>query len=164
MLGQLFCRHQPHNALKLAESGKADSIQVIYNIFDQSPEEVLLPLAKKNNLGIIARVPFDEGSLTGTFTNETKFDDWRTNYFKGERLKEAVDRVNKLKFLANPNRTLAQAALQFCLSNDAVSTAIPGMRKESHVIENVKADEGMLAQGEIEEIRKHKWIRDFYRP
>ncbi|HLD41964.1 MAG TPA: aldo/keto reductase [archaeon] len=153
--------HAPQTALKLASSGKIDSLQVIFSIFDQSPAEKLFKVAKKNNLGIIVRCPFDEGSLCGKFTYETKFNDWRDKYFRGERLKETVDRVNKLKFLEN-KRTLAQAALQFCLSNDAVSTVIPGMRKEEHVVVNAKACEGSLTLEELNQIKNHRWNKNFY--
>jgi aryl-alcohol dehydrogenase-like predicted oxidoreductase len=154
--------HAPQTAIKLASSGKLDSLQVIFNIFDQSPADELFKIAKENNIGIIARVPFDEGSLTGKFTYETKFDDWRSGYFEGERLKETVDRVNKLRFLENGNRTLAQAALQFCLSDDAVSTVIPGMKSEEQVIMNAKACEGSLTKKELEQLKNHKWNRNFY--
>lgn len=154
--------HAPETALRLAESGKVDSLQVIYNIFDQNPEDELFKAAKKNNLGVIARVPFDEGSLTGKFTYETKFDDWRKHYFGGERLKEAVDRAEKLRWLEKPGRTLAQAALQFCLANDAVSTVIPGMTKERHVIDNAAASYGRLAPDELKKLKQHRWKKNFY--
>ncbi len=155
--------HAPQTAMKLASAGKIESLQVIYNIFDQSPEDNLFKVAKENEIGVIARVPFDEGSLCGKFTYETRFNDWRSGYFKGERLKETVDRVNRLRFLENDNRTLAQAALQFCLANDAVSTAIPGMKKEEQVIQNAKACEGSLTTEELKQLKKHRWQRDFYR-
>jgi len=154
--------HSPDSALKIAASGKIDSIQTIYNIFDQSPEDKLFDVCIKNKVGVIARVPFDEGSLTGKFTEKTKFADWRKDYFTPERLKEVVSRVEKLRWLEKPNRTLAQAALQFCLHNVAVTTTIPGSTNPKHAEENAKASDGRLSQEEINKLKAHRWVRDFY--
>ncbi len=154
--------HAPDSALKIAASGKVDSIQVIYNIFDQSPEDKLFGICMKGKVGVIARVPFDEGSLTGRFTKDMKFDDWRVSYFTKERLSEVVDRVEKLKWLENQGRTLPQAALQFCLHHPAVSTVIPGSSNPKHVEANVRAADGKLSDEEVEKLRAHRWVRNFY--
>ena len=154
--------HSPDSALKIAASGKIDSLQTIYNIFDQSPEDKLFNVCMKNKVGVIARVPFDEGSLTGKFTEKTKFDDWRKNYFTKERLKETVIRVEKLRWLEKPSRTFAQAALQFCVHHTAVSTAIPGSTNPKHVEDNARAADGGLKEEEIKKVKAHRWVRNFY--
>lgn len=154
--------HAPASALRIVESGDIDSIQTIYNIFDQSPEDELFNACIKNKVGVIARVPFDEGSLTGRFTLDTKFDDWRKNYFTPERLKETVERIERLEWLESSNRTFAQAALQFCLHHKAVSTVIPGSTNPKHVEMNAHASDGELTTSEIQKLKKHRWIRNFY--
>lgn len=158
--------HEPETALQLVSSGIIDSIQVIYNIFDQAPQENLLPLCVQKGVAVIARVPFDEGSLTGTLSPETQFhkEDWRRRYFKGERLKETCERVEKLKFLVRDEiKSLSQAALKFCLSHPAVSTVIPGMRKASRLEENCQASDGiLLKKEELEKLKSHAWQRNFY--
>jgi aryl-alcohol dehydrogenase-like predicted oxidoreductase len=154
--------HAPESGLNIASSGKIDSIMVIYNIFDQSPEDKLFDVCIKNKVGVIARVPFDEGSLTGKLTKSTKLDDWRKNYFTAERLEEVVDRVGKLKWIETPNRTLAQAALQFCLHHPAVTTVIPGSTNSKHIADNVSAANGKLSKDEIQKIKAHRWVRNFY--
>jgi aryl-alcohol dehydrogenase-like predicted oxidoreductase len=154
--------HSPNSALKIAASGKIDSVQTIYNIFDQSSEDKLFETCIKNRVGVIARVPFDEGSLTGNFTEKTKFVDWRKNYFTPERLNEVVRRVENLRWLENSNRTLSQAALQFCLHHPAVTTAIPGSTNPEHVENNALAINGSLSQEEIKKLKAHTWVRNFY--
>lgn len=158
--------HEPNSALKMVESGLIDSVQVIYNIFDQTPEEKLFPLCRKKNVGVIARVPFDEGSLTGKLTPGHKFPkgDWRIKYFTPERLNETCARVGKLKFLIRDEiKSLAQAALKFCLSHPAVSTVIPGMRTVTHVEENCAASDGKpLTCDELAALKNHAWPRNFY--
>ncbi len=158
--------HQPDTALKIVASGLIDSVQVIYNIFDQTPEANLLPLCQEKNVAVIVRVPFDEGSLTGTLTPETTFhkNDWRARYFTQERLPETCARVDKLKFLIRDEvKTMAQAALKFCLSNPAVTTVIPGMRKLPHIKDCVAASDGkFFTSAELAEIKKHAWPRNFY--
>ena len=155
--------HQPESAVRLAESGKIDALQVIYNIFDQSPVDRLLAAAKKHGVGILARCPFDEGSLTGVFSERTRFSDWRRNYFTPERMPEVVKKVEALRWLERPGRSLAQASLQFCLAHPAVSTVIPGMRTASHVSENVAAAKGSLSKEELSKLARHRWERNFYR-
>jgi len=158
--------HEPENALKLGSSGKLDTVQVIYNIFDQSPERELFPFCRKNNIGVIVRVPFDEGSLTGSITVDSNFPpgDFRNDYFQGERKKEVVERVNKLKpLLGTEAKTLAELALRFTLSHQSVSTVIPGMRTVRNVEANCRISDGRhLNDRLITELRKHRWERNFY--
>lgn len=155
--------HAPGEAVELARLGLADTIQVIYNVFDQSPEDELFPAAQKSGVGIIARVPLDEGALSGKFTYETKFPegDFRTHYFSGGALKETVDRVEKLKgALLKESYSLVQGALKFCLSSPAVSTVIPGIRSPGQADENCSASNGGgLSPSLIEELRAHRWVR-----
>jgi aryl-alcohol dehydrogenase-like predicted oxidoreductase len=159
--------HSPESALKLVESGKVDSVQVIYNIFDQSPEEELFPLCIKKNVGVIVRVPFDEGGLTGKITEETVFapGDFRNNYFRGDRKKQIIERVEKLReLLINESSTIPELALRFCLSQSAVSTVIAGVRKASHIEENAKTSDGRILSNELLlKLKGHKWERNFYR-
>ena len=158
--------YQPQNAIDLVNSGLVDSVQVIYNLFEQSPTEHLFPACKEKNVGVIVRVPFDEGSLTGTFHPKMTFheDDFRGDYFKGNRLSEVCKRVKDFGFIIRgeiPN--LAQAALKFCLTHPAVSTVIPGMRKIQHVEENVKVSNGnFLSKKEVTQLRSFAWKRNFY--
>lgn len=158
--------HDSDSALKLVATGLVDSVQVIYNIFDQSPEKNLFPLCQKHGVAVIARVPFDEGSLTGMLTPQTTFHakDWRRLYFTPERLQETCARVEKLKFLIRDEvKTLAQAALKFCLSHPAVTTVIPGMRQNKHVEDNCAASDGrFFSTSELVELKKHAWPRNFY--
>jgi len=158
--------HEPENALKLGASGKLDTVQVIYNIFDQSPERELFPFCQKNNIGVIVRVPFDEGSLTGSITVDSAFPpgDFRNRYFQGERRKEVVARVNKLKsLLGTEAETLAELALRFALSHPSVSTVIPGMRTVRNVEANCKTSDGRhLSDRLIAELGNHRWERNFY--
>jgi len=155
--------HDPNSALKIVQSGEIDTIQVIYNIFDQSPQDKLFPLARKNNVGIIARVPLDEGSLSGTFTYETTFNDWRKNYFTPERLKITVDKVDSIKNkLINDKKSLTQIALKFCLLDKGADVAIVGMRNPNHVAENVKSVDVSFTKEELDYLMKQRWIRNFY--
>ena len=144
------------------KSGKIDSVQVIYNIFDQNPEDELFPACLENDVAVIARVPFDEGTLTGTLTKETTFppDDWRSNYFSKENLIPSVDRAEALKPLIPIGSTMPEMALRHILSHDAVSTIIPGMRKINHVEANCAAsDKGKLSDDLLEKLKQHRWVR-----
>ncbi len=158
--------HEPDTALELVASGLIDSVQVIYNIFDQTPAERLLPACQRHQVGVIVRVPFDEGSLTGTLTATTRFapDDWRSAYFAGDRLRDTVERVERLQaFVRTTRRTVAQTALAFCLAHPAVSTVIPGMRRVSHVEENCMVSGARpLSTEELAQLRAHVWPRNFY--
>lgn len=158
----------PYGPVNLAKSGLVDTVQVIYNLFEQRPAEELLPSAWENRVGIIARVPFEEGLLTGTYGPNHQFEegDWRRDWLTPERLKEAWSRVEKLRAFLNPERpTLSVLALKFCLSHPAVSTVIPGMRKVRHVEENCRASEGrLLSQQELEELKKHAFVHNWKYP
>ncbi len=158
--------HDPDSALKLVASGLIDTVQVIFNIFDQSPTKKLFPLCVKHNVGVIVRVPFDEGSLTGTLTKNTKFEkgDFRGSYFRDDRLGQTVDRVEKLKvFLDEHTTTLPELALKFILGHHAVSTVIPGMRRTQNVAMNTAVSEGMsLPEKTLQQLKKHAWSRNFY--
>jgi aryl-alcohol dehydrogenase-like predicted oxidoreductase len=155
-------RWEPDNALKTLETGLIDAVQVIYNIFDQAPEDNLFPLCKKLDIGVIARVPLDEGTLSGTFTKETTFpaDDWRSTYFVPENLNSSVDHAEALRADLPENMPMPEAALRFILANEDVHTTIPGMRKLSHVKSNIATSDGQrLSEAALEKIKKHRWDR-----
>ena len=158
--------HQASNGLLAAATGYIDAFQVIYNIFDQTPEEKLFPLCLEKNIGIIARVPFDEGALTGAITPDTKFPpgDFRNNYFQGERKEEVFRRTNELRRLVGGEAaSLPELALRFCLHHPAVSTVIPGMRSVRNVRGNCSVSDGRrLSEGLIEQLRHHAWEKNFY--
>jgi aryl-alcohol dehydrogenase-like predicted oxidoreductase len=158
--------HQPDTALGVFASGLIDSVQVIYNIFDQSPEANLFPAVQKHNAGVIARVPFDEGSLTGTITPESQFegDEFRAFYFRGDRPRQVAEKVSALQSdLAGVAGTLPETALRFCLSHPAVSTVIPGMLKTKNVESNCRvSDAGPLEEAVIQKLRTHAWNKNFY--
>jgi aryl-alcohol dehydrogenase-like predicted oxidoreductase len=155
-------RWEPENGLKAIRTGLVDAVQVIYNIFDQAPEDELFPLCQEMNVGVIARVPFDEGSLGGKMTLETRFPagDWRAGYFGPENLPKTIERVEKLKKILPAGMSLPEMALRFILSHPAVSTTIPGMRKADHVRQNIAAsDAGPLDKSLLAELKKHRWDR-----
>ncbi len=155
-------RWEPENAIKAIKTGFIDVVEVIYNIFDQAPEDVLFPVCREFNVGVIARVPFDEGTLTGTLNMDSHWPegDWRNKYFGPENLKASVQRAELLKHMLPKDMTLPEAALRFILSNPDVSTVIPGMRKVKNVEDNVKASEkGALSMQIIHELRGHRWDR-----
>jgi aryl-alcohol dehydrogenase-like predicted oxidoreductase len=155
-------RWEPENALRTVRSGVIDSVQVIYNIFDQAPEDELFPLCRDVGVAVIARVPFDEGSLTGTLTKQTTWPerDWRNTYFVPENLEATVDRVERLRPLVPPGSSLPELALRFILSNPDVAVVIPGMRKPAHVRANVAAaNAGPLSPALIDRLRQHRWDR-----
>ena len=158
--------HEPANALRLLETGVVDTFQVIYNIFDQSPEDELFPAVEAAGLGVIARVPFDEGALTGAVRPDTTFarDDFRREYFAGDRKQEVWRRVEAItRDLDVPVAQLPELALRFCLSHPAVSTVIAGMRSLRNVGANVEAAErGPLSEHELELLRAHRWVRNYY--
>jgi len=155
-------RWEPENCIKTLDTGLIDSVQVIYNIFDQAPEDKLFPYCDKHNIAVIARVPFDEGTLTGKLTKDTKFpeNDWRSTYFVSENLIPSVERAEKLKPLVPGGMSMAQMALRFILANKTVSTTIPGMRKLQHVRDNIECSDGKgLPDKLLLELKKHRWDR-----
>jgi aryl-alcohol dehydrogenase-like predicted oxidoreductase len=161
-VGVSINRWEPANALRTMRTGLIDSIQVIYNIFDQAPEDELFPLCRELGIGVIARVPFDEGSLTGTLTKESTWPegDWRNGYFLKENLDPTVDRVERLKPLVPAGSTLPEMALRYVLSNPDVAVVIPGMRKAAHVRANLSAAEaGRLPNNLLDDLCEHRWDR-----
>jgi aryl-alcohol dehydrogenase-like predicted oxidoreductase len=160
--------HDPRSALRAVASGLFDTVQVIYNIFDQGPEAELFPSCLEHDVGVLARVPFDEGGLTGDITPETTFPehDWRNRYFAGERKAQVQARAEALKgLLGSEARTLPELALRFCLSHEAVSTVIPGMRRVASVEANAAVSDGRrLSPALRERLRGHAWPRNFYSP
>jgi aryl-alcohol dehydrogenase-like predicted oxidoreductase len=161
-LGISINRWQPANGVKAVRAGLFDAVQVIYNIFDQNPEDELFPACREKNVAVIARVPFDEGTLTGTLTAESKWPngDWRNTYFVPENLKASVARAEALKPLLGAGMTMPEMALRFILNNKDVSTIIPGMRKIKNVEANIAAsDKGPLPAKLQAELRKHRWDR-----
>jgi aryl-alcohol dehydrogenase-like predicted oxidoreductase len=158
--------HQPDSALELVKTDLVDAVQVIYNIFDQTAEPRLFPLTRERNVGVLARVPLDEGSLTGTITEDTEFEpgDFRSHYFRGDRKRQVAERVNALKKdLSKAPGTLPEIALRFCLSNPAVSTVIPGMRRVRNAEMNTTvSDLGPLDANTLEILARHAWDRNFY--
>ena len=156
-------RWEPNNSLQTLQTGLMDAVQVIYNIFDQAPEDKLFPLCRELNIGVIARVPFDEGTLTGTITKETTFPagDWRASYFVPENLNASVDHADALKPLLPQGMSLPELALRFILSNPDVATTIPGMRKLRNVEANMSASDGKtLPQELLKELKNHRWDRE----
>lgn len=155
-------RWEPWNGMKAIRTGLVDTVQVIYNIFDQAPEDELFPLCQEMNIGVIARVPLDEGSLGGKMSLETRFPstDWRSKYFGQENLKNTIPRVEALKKIVPQGMTLPDMALRFVLSHAAVSTQIIGMRTKEHVWQNMSlSDLGPLDSGLLAELKKHRWDR-----
>ena len=158
--------HQPANVIKALDTGLVDTVQVIYNIFDQSPEDELLPYCQKHAIGVIVRVPFDEGSLTGKILPDTVFPegDFRNIYFKDNRKQEVWERVQAIvRDLKISVEELPALALRFCLSHPVVSTVIPGMRNMGHVASNTAvSDIGPLPTETLQKLRRHRWARNFY--
>lgn len=155
-------RWEPDNCLQTLQTGLIDAVQVIYNIFDQAPEDRLFPLCREKDIAVIARVPFDEGTLTGTLTRETTFpaDDWRATYFVPENLHASVEHADALRPLIPQGMTMAEMALRFILSNPDVATTIPGMRKVRNVEANMACGDGKgLPKGLLQELNHHRWDR-----
>jgi len=168
-IGLSINRWEPWNGVQAVQSGQVDAVQVIYNIFDQNPEDELFPACREHKVAVIARVPFDEGTLTGTLTKESKWPegDWRNNYFTPENLNPSIDRTEELKKMLgewngehSTNIRMPELALRFILSNTDVTTIIPGMRKLSHVESNIEAsDEGALDKELLKKLREFRWVR-----
>jgi aryl-alcohol dehydrogenase-like predicted oxidoreductase len=156
-------RWEPDNSLQTLKTGLIDSVQVIYNIFDQAPEDNLLPLCKELDIAVIARVPFDEGTLTGLLTKETTFPegDWRSTYFVPENLNSSVDHAEALRKDIPEGMTMPELALRFILNNPDVHTTIPGMRKLPHVRSNVATSDGTRLTSEVAaKLKQHRWDRE----
>ncbi len=155
---------QPANALKLIETGAVDTVQVIYNIFEQAPEDQLLAACERHDVGVIARVPFDEGGLTGRVGPGTTFPDgdFRNEYFSGEHSVEHVDeRVRTiLEDLSISREELPEVALRYVLSRPEVSTVIPGMRSVRNVDRNAAVGDGAgLPEERAAALKAHRWDR-----
>ncbi len=158
--------YQPDNALKLIETGVVDTVQVIYNIFEQSPEDQLFPACERQQVGVIVRVALDEGGLTGTITPKTTFaeGDFRGRYFRGDRKKEVYERVQNIAAdLGISLDQMAETSLRYVLSHPAVSTVIPGMRSVRNVERNCQIGAGRgLPKEQVELLKAHRWVRNFY--
>ena len=155
-------RWEPTNVIKALQSGLIDAVQVVYNIFDQAPEDELFPVCQQLGVAVIARVPFDEGSLTGTMTVDDTWpaQDWRNLYFTPTNLRDTLARVEQVKADLPAGMTLPDLALRFILHHSAVSTVIPGMRSLRHVDRNLAAsDRRPLPSGLLPALRKHRWER-----
>jgi aryl-alcohol dehydrogenase-like predicted oxidoreductase len=155
-------RWEPENGTKAIRTGLVDAVQVIYNVFDQSPEDRLFPVCREFDVGVIARVPLDEGSLGGRLRLDTKFawNDWRAKYFGPENLAKTVERVERLENELPAGMSLPELALRFILSNPAVSTTIAGMRKADHVRQNLAmSDAGPLDSFLLQKLSGHRWDR-----
>ncbi|NER10558.1 Predicted oxidoreductase [Muriicola jejuensis] len=161
-MGISMNRWEPENGIKALKSGQIDTVQVIYNIFDQAPEDALFPLCDQMDIGVIARVPFDEGTLTGNITRDTVFPkgDWRGTYFVPENLIPSAERADRLRPLVPEGMSMAEMALRFILMNDQVDTVIPGMRKQEHVRSNIWTSDGKgLDKSLYNALRTHRWDR-----
>lgn len=161
-MGISMNRWEPENGIEALKTGLLDAVQVIYNIFDQAPEDTLFPYCREHGIGVIARVPFDEGTLTGNITHDTVFPegDWRGTYFVPENLHASADRADRLRPLVPEGMTMAEMALRFILENPDVGTIIPGMRKARNVRANTATSDGKgLPGGLHQELRKHRWDR-----
>jgi aryl-alcohol dehydrogenase-like predicted oxidoreductase len=165
-LGISINDHEPDSALRAVASGLFDTVQVIFNIFDPRPADALFPACREHRVGVLARVPLDEGGLTDTITPQTVFPqgDFRNDYFRGDRRREVFERAHALKKLLDGEaKTLPELALRFCLSPDAVSTVIPGMRRVSTVDASVGVSDGRrLSPALLDRLRTHAWPRNFY--
>ena len=160
-LSLVFPLEDSHIPQKAIETGLIDVCQVVYNIYQQEPQDLLFPLAQKHDVGIVVRCPLDEGALTGKLTLDTTFpeDDWRNNYFGGDRLAQAIEHAEALDWLVGDDvETLAEGALRFCLSDPAVSSVLAGMRRIEHVKANTQAsDKGSLPPEVVERLAGHAW-------
>jgi aryl-alcohol dehydrogenase-like predicted oxidoreductase len=160
-------RWEPTNVLKALKSGVVDSVQVVYNIFDQNPEDELFPMCREMNIAVIARVPFDEGSLTGTMGPEMTWPrgDWRNLYFAPDKLPAILQHVDALRDDVPAGMSMPELALRFILAHPDVSTIIPGMRRKIHVETNLGVSDGRGLDPEVlKKLRKHRWIRNYFVP
>jgi aryl-alcohol dehydrogenase-like predicted oxidoreductase len=156
-------RWEPSNVIRALDTGLIDAVQVVYNVFDQAPEDELFPYCQAHDIGVIARVPFDEGSLTGTLTPDSRWPegDFRNLYFTAQTLPETLERVDRLQQLVPSGMDLPELALRFILAHPAVSTVIPGMRRLAHVERNLGASDGeVLPPRLMDALRAHRWDRE----
>lgn len=161
-IGISINRWEPWNGVRTVKSGVVDAVQVIYNIFDQNPEDELFPACEELDVAVIARVPFDEGTLSGAVTRDSKWPegDWRNTYFVPENLNASVARAEALLPLIPEGMSQAEFALRFILHNKTVATIIPGMRKLKHVDANCAASDGvMLSDDLLAALKHHRWDR-----
>ncbi|WP_435010686.1 aldo/keto reductase [Tundrisphaera lichenicola] len=155
-------RWEPENVVETLKVGRIDVVQVIYNIFDQAPQDELLPLCEALDIGVIARVPFDEGTLTGTLTKDSTWpaEDWRSTYFVPENLRASVEHAEALRPLIPEGMTMAALALRWILADSRISTIIPGMRKRRNVEANIATSDGRpLPPPLLERLKAHRWDR-----
>jgi len=155
-------RWEPTNVMRALETGLVDSVQVVYNVFDQAAQDDLLPYCATHDIAVIARVPFDEGSLTGTLTRASRWPegDWRNVYFNREHLDATLDRVDRLLPLVPDGMDLPELALRFILEHPAVSTTIPGMRRPRHVERNLAVSDGVPLPARLADaLKAHRWDR-----
>ncbi|HET7746406.1 MAG TPA: aldo/keto reductase [Vicinamibacteria bacterium] len=166
LVGASVSEHDTDSAMQAVEADVFDAFQVLVNVFEQRPAERFLPACEEYGVGVLARVPFDEGGLTGAVTPDTTFPagDFRNRYFQGDRKREVQARVQRLRtLLGEEARTLPELALRYCLSLPAVSTVIPGMRRTAHVEANVPAGDGRaLSASLLKSLEAHAWPRNFY--
>jgi aryl-alcohol dehydrogenase-like predicted oxidoreductase len=156
-------RWEPSNVMETLRTGMVDAVQVIYNIFDQAPQDELLPFCSEHNIAVIARVPFDEGTLTGTLTRQARWPegDWRNGYFNAGNLAASVDRAEALRPLVPGGMTMPELALRWILADPRVATIIPGMRKIRHVEANLAVSDGRpLDPGLLARLKAHRWDRE----
>ena len=161
--GPSINRWEPWNGIRAVLEGHAEAVQVIYNLFDQNPEDALFPICRMRDAAVIARVPFDEGTLTGTLTLASQWPagDWRNSYFVPENLKASVERAEVLRPLVPAGSTMSEMALRFILANSVVSTTIPGMRKLRNVEANCQASAaGTLPVDLQSKLQAHRWDRN----
>ncbi|TFH01855.1 MAG: aldo/keto reductase [Calditrichales bacterium] len=158
--------HQPENGIEAGKSGLIDAYQVIFNLFDQSPIDKLFPFCEENKIAVIARVPFDEGGLTGNIGPDSTFPrgDFRNNYFRDDRKEKVWDRVQRIQAdIAGEADSLPEAALRFIISYPAVTTVIPGMRSEAHLLSNVESiAKGSFSADMVKKLESHRWVRNYY--
>ena len=160
-------RWQPTNVMRALATGLVDSVQVVYNVFDQAPEDELFPYCEQRDIAVIARVPFDEGSLTGTLSPESTWPqgDWRNIYFNGDNLRATLERVNRLRPIVPDGMDLPELALRFILEHHAISTTVPGMRRPRHVERNLAASDGTRLPPRLHDaLRAHRWDRSTVMP
>jgi aryl-alcohol dehydrogenase-like predicted oxidoreductase len=166
-IGISLNRWEPMSAIRAFDTGLIDSVQVVYNIFDQDPADELLPICQERGIAVIVRVPFDEGSLTGALTPTSSWPegDFRNVYFAPPKLAETLQRVEAVREDVPGGMTMAELALRFILANPAVSTVIPGMRRLSHVEANLAASDGKpLSQSTLDRLARHRWLRGYVLP